>query len=321
MRRQWRRFGVALTGALVGGILLVPVLLLAGALRADDLPDGPLPVGAQPVDIPALHNVIRLSEKLYSGGVPEGDEGFRALQRLGVKTVITVDGAKPDLETARKYQMRYVHLPFGYDGCPSPVANALAKAVRDLPGPVYIHCHHGKHRSPVGAAMARIALDGISNEEAVRELERAGTGKSYTGLYANVRAYRPPTQEQLDRLKVELPEVAPTPPLVEAMVQIEQRFDRLMELQKDEWRLRPGVDAAYEALQLQELYTELNRTDELKQRPADYRKWMAEGEADGKALETALRAGRLDEASRQLGRLAAGCGSCHAKYRNVPQPK
>lgn len=284
-------------------------------------PAGPLAIGAGPVDLAALHNVVRLSEKLYSGGVPEGEAGFRALRRLGIRTVITVDGARPDLELARKHGMRYVHIPFGYDGCPAPTANVIVKAVRDLPGPVYLHCHHGKHRSPAAAAMARIALDGVTPEQAVRELERAGTGKNYTGLYADVRAYRPPSSAELDRLQVEFREVAPTPPLVTAMVQVEQRFDRLLKLQKGGWRPQPGLDPAYEALQLQELYTELNRTPENQARPADYRAWMREGEEVGKRLEAALRAGRLDEASMHLGVVARGCGTCHATYRNVPQGK
>lgn len=305
-------------------LVLSALLLSAVALRglfAADLPEGPLPVGRGPVDFKALHNVVRLSEKLYSGGVPEGDLGFQALARLGIKTVITVDGEKPDLPLARKYGLRYVHIPFGYDSCPAPTANVIVKAVRDLPGPVYIHCHHGKNRSPVAAAMARIALDGLPNEEAVRELERAGAGKGYTGLYADVRAYRPPTAAELDRLKVEFREVAPTPPLVQPMVQIQQRFDRLMQAQRDGWKAPAGVDLAYEALQLQELYTELNRTAEVRCRRPDFRRWMREGERDGKALEAALRAGRPDAASMSLGRLAAGCGSCHARYRNVPQSR
>lgn len=291
-----------------------------GLRAAETRPDGPLPIGAAaPVDFAGLHNVIRLSEKLYSGGVPEGDSGFQALRRLGIKTIITVDGAKPEVERAATLGMRYVHLPFGYDGCPTPRANAIAKAVRDLPGPVYIHCHHGKHRSPTAAAFARIAVDGVSNEEAVKELQRAGTGKNYTGLYGDVSRYAPPTKEQLDRLEIAFPATAPTPPLVEAMVSIEIRFDRLLKRQKGGWKAAPGVDNPYEALQLQELYTELNRTGDVKKRPEDYRLWMRESERDAKALEAALRAGNTDAASMFLGKVAAGCGSCHAKYRNVPQ--
>ena len=65
---------------------------------------------------------LPVSEKLYSGAAPEGDRGFSTLQALGIRTVITVDGARPDVAIARRFGLRYVHLPFGYDGCPSPRA-------------------------------------------------------------------------------------------------------------------------------------------------------------------------------------------------------
>lgn len=305
---------------------LIPLLLAGGlpalhAVRAEDLPAGPLPIrAAKPVDFAALKNVVRLSEKLYSGGVPEGDDGFRVLQRLGIKTVISVDGMLPDVDTAHRFGMRYVHLPFGYDGCPTPTANRIARAVRDLPGPIYVHCHHGKHRSPVGAELAHIALDGVTSDQAVRDLERAGTGKEYSGLYANVRDYRP-TMAEIDAVKPDFPEVTPPPALVETMVRIEKRFSRLTVAQKAGWKASEGkpFDPAQEALQLQELCTELNRLPEVKQRPGDFRAWMAESEANGKALEAALRAGKLDEANTALGKVTAGCASCHAKYRDVPQ--
>jgi protein tyrosine phosphatase (PTP) superfamily phosphohydrolase (DUF442 family)/cytochrome c553 len=315
--------------------LPLAALLLAGlaaaAVRTDDAPAGPLPVGAErPVELPGLHNVLRFSEKLYNGSVPEGEEGFRSLQRLGIRTIVTVDGYPPELELARRHGMRYVHLPFGYDGCPAPRAAAIVRAVRDLPGPIYLHCHHGKNRSPVAAAFARIALDGISNEEAVRELERAGTGKNYTGLYENVRSYRPPSPEELDAVPPEFPEVAETPPLMTAMVEMDRRFQRLLRAQRDGWpppRARPAAELAHEALLLREEFAEWNRTPEARRKPADFRRWMRASERDAAALEAALRAaptgvrgdGRRDEASRALGRVAAACGSCHAKYRNVPQ--
>lgn len=105
---------------------------------------------------PGLHNVFRITDKLLSGSVPEGDLGFQTLQKLGVKTIITVDGAKPDVERAKKFSMRYVHLPIGYDGVPADQGLRLAKAVRDLPGLIYMHCHHGKHRSPAAAVVVKL---------------------------------------------------------------------------------------------------------------------------------------------------------------------
>src|SRR5262249_40037994 len=49
-------------------------------------------------DFPGLATVQRVTDRLYSGGVPEGDKGFESLQRLGICTVISVDGARPDVE-------------------------------------------------------------------------------------------------------------------------------------------------------------------------------------------------------------------------------
>ena len=75
-----------------------------------------------------------------------------------MQTVISVDGAKPDLEAARKHGLRYVHLPHGYDGVPAPRGDELAIALRTLEGPIYVHCHHGKHRSPAAAGVAWVTV-------------------------------------------------------------------------------------------------------------------------------------------------------------------
>jgi hypothetical protein len=63
------------------------------------------------VEAKGLHNVYRITDKLISGSSPEGDEGFRSLKELGIKTIISIYGARPDLDHARKYGLRYVHLP------------------------------------------------------------------------------------------------------------------------------------------------------------------------------------------------------------------
>src|SRR5688572_20555590 len=60
-----------------------------------------------------LPNAVRVHERVISGGLPEGDAAFAELNALGVKTIVSVDGAKPDLETAAKFGLRYVHLPHG----------------------------------------------------------------------------------------------------------------------------------------------------------------------------------------------------------------
>src|SRR5207249_2517155 len=68
---------------------LLALLLIGGCGR----PTADSPPAADParIELPGLHNVYRITDKLYSGSSPEGDEGFRSLRELGVKTVISVD--------------------------------------------------------------------------------------------------------------------------------------------------------------------------------------------------------------------------------------
>jgi len=270
------------------------------------------------IKLPGLHNVFRLSERLYTGSVPEGDEGFRSLQKLGVRTVLSVDGEPPDLALAQRYGLRYVHLPFGYSGCPVPQANRIVKAVRDLPGPVYLHCHHGKHRAPAAGALVRRALDGITPEEAVREMERAGTGKNYLGLYGGARSYQPPAAAELDRLPNDFPAIAKTPPLVQRMVEIGSWYQKLQAAQSEGWEKGDPKQASHLALQLREQYREAGRTTEVRARSAHFRTWIRQAEQDTEDLETALRRQDFPRADRAFSRVAAGCGSCHATFRDLP---
>ncbi len=292
--------------------------IATSALLAADLPAAPLQIGRDPVTLSGIPNVVRLSEKLYSGGLPEGDVAFEALQRLGVKTILSVDGMPPDVERARRFGLRYVHLPFGYDGCPLPRANAIVRAVRDLPGPVFIHCHHGKHRSPAAAAFVRVGLDGLSSQDAVREMERAGTGKNYRGLYADVLAYRAPTPQELSATPADFPTISPTAPLVASMVDIEKHVNRLHLRQKAGWPATERDSSSQDALLLRELYTESLRSEAVRKRGPEFVRLMSQGEQAGRELERALRRGDTETASMALGRIAGGCGSCHSRFRDVP---
>src|SRR5262245_9913950 len=94
-------------------ILSVLPISLAASLLAP-APIGPTQKGDERVperlEIRGIENTFRLGPRLYSGGDPHGAEALAALKALGVRTIISVDGATPDVETARKLGLRYVHL-------------------------------------------------------------------------------------------------------------------------------------------------------------------------------------------------------------------
>jgi protein tyrosine phosphatase (PTP) superfamily phosphohydrolase (DUF442 family) len=278
------------------------------------------------LEIRVIENTFRLSPRLFSGGDPHGVEGLSALKELGVKTIISVDGATPDIEVARRLGLRYVHLPIGYDGVPRGQAVRLIKAIKTLPGPVYVHCHHGKHRGPAAAAVCGLATEGWTNEQALAWMKQAGTSPDYEGLYASARGFVPPTVEELKRAGTEFPERAKVPALVEMMVQVDERWDHLKAVEKAGFKAPPGqpdIDPSHEALQLVEQFRELVRLPDAKERGKEFLAAAEAAEGHATNLEHALRAfgkGQTPEARKRVEAafLAAGksCTTCHAQHRD-----
>ena len=280
----------------------------------------------QAIPSDSLPNALQINARLISGGLPKGEEAFAQLRDLGVKTIISVDGATPDVATAEKYGLRYVHLPHGYDGISSERSRELAKAIRDLPGPIYLHCHHGKHRSPAAAATACRALNWLDERKADEVLVLAGTSPHYLGLFAAVRETNPLEPAELDHLKVDFRATVPLPEVAEAMVAMDQHFEQLEQLAANDWQplpRHPALKPAHEALLLREQFTELLRTETVRAEPEAYRQQLKAGEAIAKQLEELLRGEATPErsvaAAAQLKALKANCTQCHRQYRDLPE--
>jgi len=283
-------------------------------------------VGAEPVATHHLTNPIVVHPRVISGGLPDSDAAFAELARLGVKTIISVDGAAPDVEAAAKYGLRYVHLPHGYDGISRRRTRELAKAVRELPGKIYIHCHHGKHRSPTAAAVACVSAGLIPAGEAPRVLTLAGTSPHYRGLFAAAQQAKPLATAELDGLQVEFRSEVPVPPLAAAMVSMERHHDRLIRFQANDWQsleTHPDLDPAHEALMLREQFTELMRTDDARRRSQEFLRMLKESEQACKRLESALRnddnVAVRTMVRQALQQISVNCRRCHRRFRDNPE--
>jgi protein tyrosine phosphatase (PTP) superfamily phosphohydrolase (DUF442 family) len=275
----------------MSAVRLLPLGLLAVPLVTAP-PPPPAPV---PVEAAGLHNVYRLSPALLSGSQPEGDAGFASLARLGVRTVISVDGQTPDVARAERFGLRYVHVPIGYDGVPRDKAVLAAKAVRDLPGPAYLHCHHGKHRGPAVAACVLLATDpAVTPAAAGRVLRTAGTDPKYAGLIGVPRTFARPTAAEL-AAPADFPAVAEVPTLARLMVEVDERWDRLRAAPRSE-----------DAVQLAELYREAARLP----RSAGFAGLLREAAANAEALAKSPGDWGLLTTGQRL------CSRCHAKHRD-----
>ncbi len=296
----------------------------AGPARAgaSDAPAAPAAAASQAGehDDHALHNVHHVSEHLISGAVPEGDAGFDELAALGVKTVISVDGAAPDLERAKARGMRYVHIPITYAEVTPEQQLAIARAIRDLPGPVYIHCHHGKHRGPAAAAAAAVNLGLVSPAEAVAFMKTAGTADSYAGLYACVMEADAATKTELDAAPSDFPEHQRAEGIVAAMVEIEQAFDHLGDIRFAGWTVppdHPDLVPAAEAGRLTDNFRFAAEDERAQEMGEDHIRRLFEAVKVASALEEGIIAGESAETLNAHYKLIdASCKGCHAEYRN-----
>lgn len=311
-----------LVAAVVGG------LAISGALAADDATPaipaksdtkaeiaGP----AVPIDLGPIHNGFRLGKKIISGSCPYGDAGFAALKAQGVNTIVTVDGAKPNAELAAKFGMRYVHIPVAYGGLTREQELEIIRAVRDLEGPVFVHCHHGEHRGPTAAVLAAMALEGWSNQDGLRALGQAGTSKGYAGLWEDVRAFKKPTAAEVDAADNSFPRAAPIPAIAQSMVTVDEKWDALKAVKAAGWKApadHPDLDPAHEALLLKEQFREIKRTPQAQQFPTDFMKHLDDAETAATALEAALRGEDVAAKETAFTTVGANCGSCHKLYRN-----
>ena len=294
--------------------VLVCVLFL-GCSQPQKQASQPNIISLREVDYPGLHNLMKITPRIYSGSEPHGEVAFASLAKLGIKTVVSVDGAIPDLKMANKYGLRYVHIPIGYDGINADAGLAFAKVGRSVDGSMYVHCHHGKHRGPAAAAIVCIASGAVDHQGALEILDRAGTSKNYAGLWHDVEHY------QLPKADVKLPklvEVAPVDSLAAAMAKIDRVYDNLKLCRDSHWQTpadHPDLNSAQQALLLKEGLRESARhladgyNDEFKT-------WLNESESFAQKLEEQLQTGDQNQCDATFKLVVQSCKQCHQKYRN-----
>lgn len=284
---------------------------------------------AKPADYPGLHNVVTYSTGVFTGSVPEGPEGLETLHAMGVKTIISVDGAEPEVAKAKALGMKYVHLPIGYNGMDSQRTLELAKAVQvaqqeNPDAPVYMHCHHGKHRSAGALGASAVTLGYITPAQGVERMKVSGTAPTYTGLYKCVQVATPATQAQLAALPSTFPEVWKTSGLVHGMVEMDEVFDLLKAIEKAGWKApkdHPDLVPVAEAGRLADIFRNLRDDANVQKKPAEFSAWLLADSKKAEALEADLAKWRGDgfapEAlSQHMKVLAASCKECHVKYRD-----
>jgi len=157
-------------------IAVIACLLMGAAVvGAEPAPDRPA-VWAQPIDVKGVPNLHKVSGTLYRSAQPTA-EGFRNLKQMGIKTVLNLRAFHSDRDEMGDTGIRGEHI---YMKTWHPEREDVVKFLRIVTDPqrtpVLVHCQHGADRTGTMCAIYRVAVQGWTKEDAVREMTEGGFG-------------------------------------------------------------------------------------------------------------------------------------------------
>lgn len=126
------------------------------------------------VSLQGVQNFGVVTPRLYRGGQPT-HQGFERLARMGINIVVDTGRSRRDEKQIRQLGMRYVSIPWY---CPFPNDTVFArflKVMKENPGKkVFVHCRLGDDRTGMMVAAYRMADQGWTADEAMKEMHSFG---------------------------------------------------------------------------------------------------------------------------------------------------
>jgi uncharacterized protein (TIGR01244 family) len=129
-----------------------------------------------------IYNFARVNDDYYRGGQPIG-EHYADLAAIGVKTVVNLtndeDGRQEEQAMVEQHGMTYLHIPMKTRKPPTDEEIATFMAAVEADGAVYVHCVGGRHRTGVMTAVYRMTKDGLTGEQAFKEMKQYKYGPDF----------------------------------------------------------------------------------------------------------------------------------------------
>ena len=156
-------------------LIIVGFILAAGAWAAEPSVERPAS-WAQRVRLDGVPNLHKVSAVLYRSAQPTAT-GMKNLRRMGIETIVNLRSFHSDRDEIAGTGLEYEHI---YMKAWHPEREEAVRFLRILtdPGrtPVLVHCQHGADRTGAMCALYRVAVQGWTKEEAIREMTGGGFG-------------------------------------------------------------------------------------------------------------------------------------------------
>jgi len=145
------------------------------------------PQWAVPRELEGAPNFFQVTEQIYRSAQPT-IEGFKNLEKFGVKTIISLRDFHDDRNLTKGTQLRLERVAIDtWSIRDEEILAVMRLLARKENGPFLIHCQHGADRTGVICAMYRILKQDWSKERALAELQNGGYG--FHAMWKNIITY------------------------------------------------------------------------------------------------------------------------------------
>jgi protein tyrosine/serine phosphatase len=131
---------------------------------------------AKAIEIQGVPNLHKVSDTLYRSAQPSA-EGMTNLKNVGIKTIVNLRSFHSDRDEIGDSGFAYEHIYMkAWHPEEEEAIRFLQIVTAPKRSPVLVHCQHGADRTGTMCALYRIAIQGWTKEEAVREMTQGGFG-------------------------------------------------------------------------------------------------------------------------------------------------
>ena len=131
---------------------------------------------AKPIPLEGVPNLNRVSDSLYRSAQPSA-EGMRSLEAMGIVTIVNLRSFHSDRDQLKGTGLAYEHLYLkAWHAEEEDAVQFLRIVTSPKRAPVLVHCQHGADRTGAMCAVYRVAVQGWSKEEALKEMTEGEFG-------------------------------------------------------------------------------------------------------------------------------------------------
>ena len=165
-------------------ISIFALVLLSAAYGAETSPTNRPAHWAVPMQMEGLPNLHKVSDTLYRSAQPSA-EGMKNLKAMGIETIVNLRSFHSDRDEIGEAGLAYEHIYMkAWHPEEEDAVRFLQIVMNPKRSPVLVHCQHGADRTGTMCAVYRVAVQGWTKEEALKEMAQGGFG--FHGIWENL---------------------------------------------------------------------------------------------------------------------------------------